>query len=79
MSVTGTPVGHIRCYGTFLRETDKAVYFRIQSVGYRDMSEEEQELWVPKSQVIRSFLKSPNVGEDWMEIAEWILQKTTWY
>ncbi len=60
--------------GTRLRETEKAVQFRIVTVGDRVL-DESKTIWFPFSQ-IKSLDCDPHVNDtDTVEVADWILQK----
>ena len=60
--------------GTVLRETEKAVQFRIDEV--RDTPIDQTEtVWIPLSQVEKRMTDKNRSGEDTMMISEWIADK----
>lgn len=59
--------------GTCLRETEKAVQFRIDEVRGTPIDQTET-VWIPLSQVEKR-ITSHRDGEDTMMISEWIAEK----
>lgn len=65
---------YTKCLGTHLRETEKAVHFRVEQVGDQVL-DESKTLWFPFSQ-INSQTHNPTVDStDMVEVADWLLVK----
>lgn len=64
---------YTKCFGTHLRETEKAIHFRVVQVGDRVL-DENRTLWIPVSQVNSQTYGNTN-GQDMIEVADWLLQK----
>lgn len=60
--------------GTVLRETEKAVQFRIDEVRGTPIDQTET-VWIPLSQVEKRMTDKSRSGEDTMMISEWIAEK----
>lgn len=63
--------GFTRLIGTYLRETEKAVQFKVTEVGTKVL-DDSVTTWFPFSQ-IKSSTRTPREGEDMIEVADWIL------
>jgi hypothetical protein len=68
----------VTIYGSRLRETDKAVQFRIDSIGPDELDYPKTE-WLPFSQCKRSMTHSANpdtpIETDYLVVTEWILKQ----
>lgn len=65
-----TPTEYIKLTGTRLRETEKAVHFRVDAVTDTPL-EESVTHWFPLSQIQKSTTR-PTEGEDELFVADWI-------
>lgn len=63
---------HHTIKGTILRETEKALQFRVDSISGEDIDSKTE--WFPKSQIDKQFTSKVD-GEDWLLVSEWILQQ----
>ena len=70
MTRTSTPTDYIKLTGTKLRETEKAVHFRVETVGTTEL-EENVTHWFPLSQ-LKSMTTATADGSDTIEVADWI-------
>jgi hypothetical protein len=68
--IMATPTEYIKLTGTRLRETEKAVHFRVDQVG-EAVLEESVTHWFPLSQIQKS-TTLPTEGEDELFVADWI-------
>ena len=60
--------------GTWLRETDKAVYFEVRAISGSPIDPHQSE-WFPFSQA-EKWHKSPDGdGGDWIIVSEWIVKQ----
>jgi len=66
--------GNTLIKGTKLRETDKAVHFRVDEIDGEPNENEQKVHWIPLSQVDHSFTAKMD-GEDWLSIRDWIAKK----
>ena len=64
---------YIRIKGTGLRQTEKAVHFRVESVGGTDIFPPEAH-WFPLSQIKSHTAHPTSEGEDMIEVAAWIVR-----
>lgn len=70
---------YTKIYGSKLRETDKAIYFKVQKVAFEDApnafdSAEQDTFWFPISQMKSMFTGSgQTLSMDMIEVADWIL------
>lgn len=71
MSMVNTK--HIKCKGTLIKETEKAVLFQFEEIDGEHFEIPIQR-WIPLSQVEKR-LTSPNASEDEMWVSKWILEK----
>jgi hypothetical protein len=61
--------------GTYLRDTDKAIQFKIVQIGPRRLKVSKVE-WFPISQTSKTFRAPPScVDEDYLVVSQWILQQ----
>jgi len=70
MTRTSTPTEYIKLTGTLLRETEKAVHFRVEEVG-DTVLEENVTHWFPLSQLSSKTTGTAD-GKDVIKVAEWI-------
>lgn len=68
-STPRAPIRYILLKGTIEGESDKAIKFR-----WTDADDMTVSMWFPLSQ-ISSIVRSPNVEEDEVNVAQWILDK----
>jgi hypothetical protein len=66
-----TPTEYIKLTGTKLRETEKAIHFRVEEVDGMHNLDEPVTHWFPISQ-IKSQTTGTADGKDHVEVAEWI-------
>ena len=72
-TMSRTPTEYIILTGTKLRETEKAVHFRVTKVGDRDL-EESITSWFPFSQINKQSW-NPHVDDtDTIHVARWICE-----
>lgn len=64
---------YISIKGTVLRETEKAVQFRIIDIGGEEIDPIDK--WIPFSQTEKRFTDPHSEDEDTMMISEWIADK----
>lgn len=60
--------------GTWLRETDKAVYFEVQGISGSPITPYIS-AWFPFSQAEKWFKSPDGDGEDWIIVSEWIVKQ----
>jgi len=65
-----TPTEYIKLTGTKLRETEKAVHFRVEEVD-GTVLEENVTHWFPLSQISSQTTGTAD-GQDHIKVAEWI-------
>lgn len=69
-----TPTEYIKLTGTKLRETEKAVHFRVEKVGDEDRVESITH-WFPFSQISKQTYTPGEDGQDTVHVAEWICRQ----
>ena len=73
MSRTATPTEYIVLTGTRLRETDKAIHFRVEQVDGEPL-EDSVTHWFPFSQINKQSYNPAVDSTDTISVAKWIVQ-----
>lgn len=68
-----TPVSYTSIGGTVIRETEKAVYFRVETIS--GSSIDHLVHWFPISRISRRVTKPGVDGEDMIVVESWIVDK----
>lgn len=76
--MTHADTTYTKLYGTKIRETDKAVYFRVIKVAFEDVpntfeSHEQDTFWFPLSQLRSLSTPADPLDMHMIEVADWIL------
>lgn len=71
---TPTPQEHIKLTGTKLRETEKAVHFRVEMVGENALVDSVTH-WFPFSQISKQTYNPSEDKQDTVHVAEWICRQ----
>lgn len=70
---TSTKTVYVTLTGRRLGETEKAVRFRVQKLGEQDIEPTTE--WFPLSQISKMYKDPLSVNNDWIMVAEWIVDQ----